>query len=196
MARAGLWRRNGARAIPVRVSHIDLRVSETGLPTVPHRRTLKGREDYMTDLSRLSALLAAHAGQEGALLPILHEVQAEYGFIPDESLAPIATALRLTRAEVAGVVGFYHDFRKAPAGRHVIKLCRAEACQAMGGETVQARLEAALGMKLGETKGGVTLEAVYCLGLCACAPAAMVNDRLVGRLDVAAAGAIAAEVRA
>ncbi len=148
----------------------------------------------MTDLARLHAILAAHEGREGALLPILHDVQAEFGHVPEAAFAPIGAALRLSRAEVAGVVGFYHDFRRAPAGRHVIKLCRAEACQAMGGAAIQARLEAALGMKLGETRGDVTLEAVYCLGLCACAPAAMVNDRLVGRLDADGLGEILAEV--
>lgn len=149
----------------------------------------------MQDATRLTEIIAAHAGQEGALLPILHDLQHEFGFIPEGAQAPIAAALRLSSAEVAGVIGFYHDFRKAPAGRHVIKLCRAEACQAMGGAAVQARLEAALGQKLGETKNGVTLEAVYCLGLCACAPSALVNDRLVGRLDAAAVAEIAAEVR-
>lgn len=148
----------------------------------------------MTDSPSLDAILAAHAGQEGALLPILHDIQRAFGHVPESAYAPVAAALRLTRAEVAGVVGFYHDFRKSPAGRHVIKLCRAEACQAMGGAEVQARLEAALGMKLGETRGGVTLEAVYCLGLCACAPAAMVDDRLAGRLTAAAVAEIVAEV--
>lgn len=141
-------------------------------------------------------VLAAHAGQEGALLPILHDLQLEFGYIPAQSYDAIAEALRLSRAEVAGVVGFYHDFRAAPAARHVIKLCRAEACQAMGGAVTQARLERALGMKLGETRGSVTLEAVYCLGLCACAPAAMVGDRLVGRLNEVTIAAIAEEVRA
>jgi len=149
----------------------------------------------MQDATRLTEIIAAHAGQEGALLPILHDLQHEFGFIPEGAQASIAAALRLSSAEVAGVIGFYRDFRKAPAGRHVIKLCRAEACQAMGGAAVQARLEAALGQKLGETKNGVTFEAVYCLGLCACAPTAMVNDRLVGRLDAAAVAGIAAEVR-
>ncbi|MBZ4021181.1 formate dehydrogenase subunit gamma [Rhodobacter sp. TJ_12] len=149
----------------------------------------------MTDFARLRAILTAHQGREGALLPILHDVQEAYGHIPDDTLEPIGAALRLSRAEVAGVVGFYHDFRRAPAGKHVIKLCRAEACQAMGGVGLQARLEAALGLKLGETKQDITLEATYCLGLCACAPAAMVNDRLIGRLDAAAVDAIAAEVR-
>lgn len=144
----------------------------------------------------VAAVLAAHAGQDGALLPILHDLQAEFGYVPPESYDAIAEALRLSRAEVAGVVGFYHDFRAAPAARHVIKLCRAEACQAMGGAATQARLERALGMKLGETRGSVTLEAVYCLGLCACGPAAMVGDRLVGRLDDTAIAAIAEEVRA
>lgn len=150
----------------------------------------------MTDTARLRAILAAHRGREGALLPILHDVQAAFGFIPDDAHASIAADLGLTRAEVAGVVGFYHDFRKAPAGRHVIKLCRAEACQAMGGDAVQARLETALGLLLGQGTEAVTLEAVYCLGLCACAPAAMVNDRLVGRLDAEAVAGIVAELGA
>ncbi|TQD35926.1 formate dehydrogenase subunit gamma [Rhodobacter capsulatus] len=150
----------------------------------------------MTDTARLRAILAAHRGREGALLPILHDVQAAFGFIPEDAYAPIAADLGLTRAEVAGVVGFYHDFRKAPAGRHVIKLCRAEACQAMGMDAVQARLESALGLRLGDSSEAVTLEAVYCLGLCACAPAAMVDDRLVGRLDAAAVAGIVAEMGA
>jgi formate dehydrogenase subunit gamma len=150
----------------------------------------------MTDTARLSEIVASHAEREGALLPILHDVQAEFGFIPETALDPIATALRLSRAEVAGVIGFYHDFRRQPAGRHVLKLCRAEACQAMGGVALQARLERALGQKIGETKDGITFEAVYCLGLCACAPAAQVDGRLVGRLDAAAVDALAEEMRA
>lgn len=150
----------------------------------------------MTDTARLSEIVASHAEREGALLPILHDVQAEFGFIPEAALDPIATALWLSRAEVAGVIGFYHDFRRQPAGRHVLKLCRAEACQAMGGVALQARLERALGQKIGETKDGITFEAVYCLGLCACAPAAQVDGRLVGRLDAAAVDALAEEMRA
>lgn len=150
----------------------------------------------MFDSARLAQILHAHEGVEGPLLPILHDIQESFGHIPEAALEPIAEALRLSRAEVVGVVGFYHDFRKTPAGAHVIKLCRAEACQSMGGAALQARLEAALGQKMGETKNGVTLEAVYCLGLCACAPAAMVDDRLIGRLDAARVDAIAQEVRA
>lgn len=150
----------------------------------------------MTEAARLAEIVASHAGQEGALLPILHDLQSEFGHIPEAAYAPISNALRISHAEVAGVVGFYHDFRTKPAGKHVIKLCRAEACQSMGGAATMAALERALGMKMGETKGGVTLEAVYCLGLCACAPAALVNDRLVGRIDAAKVDEIAQEVRA
>ncbi len=150
----------------------------------------------MTEDDRLAAILADHAGREGALLPILHDVQAAYGCVPADCYQPIADALRLSRAEVAGVVSFYHDFRDAPAGKHVIKLCRAEACQSMGGTEMIARLERALGMKVGETKGDVTLEAVYCLGLCACAPAAMVGDQLVGRASAERIEALVAEVSA
>lgn len=143
---------------------------------------------------RLAEILAVHRGREGALLPILHDVQAAFGHVPEASYQPIADALRLSRAEVAGVVSFYHDFREAPAGRHVIKVCRAEACQSMGGADLIARLETALGVKLGQTKGDVTLEAVYCLGLCACAPAAQVDGQLVGRASVARLEALVAEV--
>lgn len=150
----------------------------------------------MSEAARLAEIVASHVGQEGALLPILHELQEEFGHIPEAAYAPISTALRISHAEVAGVVGFYHDFRTKPAGKHVIKLCRAEACQSMGGAATMAQLERALGMKMGETKGGITLEAVYCLGLCACAPAALVNDRLVGRIDAAKVDEIAQEVRA
>jgi formate dehydrogenase subunit gamma len=119
------------------------------------------------------------------LLPILHDVQAEFGYIPQESLPQIALALNISRAEVHGVVSFYHDFRESPAGRSVVKLCRAEACQAMGGDTVAAHARAKLGVDWHETtpNGAVTLEPVFCLGLCACAPAAMVNGKLLGRVD-------------
>jgi formate dehydrogenase subunit gamma len=95
----------------------------------------------------------------------------------------IAEALNITRAEVHGVISFYHDFRRTPAGRHVLKLCRAEACQAAGGDALAAHAEARLGMPMGTTAadGSVTLEPVYCLGLCAVAPSAMLDGRVVGR---------------
>ena len=127
---------------------------------------------------RLADILAAHLHLEGPLLPILHAVQAEWGYIPDHAHAPIAAALNITRAELHGVVTFYHDFRREPAPAHVVKVCRAEACQARGGRSFEAAVRAALA-----ARPDVTVEAVYCLGLCACAPAAMVDGRLIGRAD-------------
>lgn len=133
----------------------------------------------------VTEVIAGHEGQEGSLLPILHDLQEAFGYIPEAAEPMIAQALNISRAEVHGVVTFYHDFRHEPAGRHVLKLCRAEACQSCGGDLLAARAEQKLGIKLGETTGDgrVTVEAVYCLGLCATAPSAMINGRLVGRLN-------------
>lgn len=135
------------------------------------------------DLGR--EIVGRHSGREGALLPILHDIQERLGWVPDEAAAHVAEALNLSRAEVHGVLTFYHDFRRAPAGRRVLKLCQAEACQARGGRVVTAAAEARLGVRLGQTSadGEITLEAVYCLGLCASGPAALLDDRPVGRLD-------------
>jgi formate dehydrogenase subunit gamma len=139
------------------------------------------------DPERLVEIIAAHASLDGPLLPILHAVQARFGCVPAEAVAIIAGALNLTRAEVHGVVSFYHDFRPAPAGAHVLRLCRAEACQAAGGDGLAAHAEQSLGVAMGQTTadGGVTLEAVYCLGLCASGPAAMLDGAPVARLDPA-----------
>jgi formate dehydrogenase subunit gamma len=136
------------------------------------------------------------AAVEGPLLPILHAVQDAFGHVPTAAVPVVAEVLNLTRAEVHGVVSFYHDFRRAEPGRHVVKLCRAEACQSMGGDALAAHAEQRLGVELGSTRsdGRVTLEPVYCLGLCATAPSAMVDGRVVGRLDAAAIERIAAEV--
>jgi formate dehydrogenase subunit gamma len=131
--------------------------------------------------SRLDDILAAHRGVEGALLPILHDVQAAFGFVPQEVLPVIARHLNISRAEVHGVVSFYHDFRDAPAGRHVVKLCRAEACQAVGGTALANAVMAAIGCDWHQTAGDVTVDPVFCLGLCACGPAAMVDGVLIGR---------------
>jgi formate dehydrogenase subunit gamma len=143
------------------------------------------------------AIVAELKGLEGPLLPILHEIQAEFGYVPQESLPVIARELNLSRAEVHGVVTFYHDFRERPAGRHVLKLCRAEACQSMGGEAVAERVKALLGIDFHQTTldGAVTLEPVYCLGLCSCAPSAMLDGEVHGRLDVAAAAELVEEAR-
>ncbi len=147
--------------------------------------------------ARVAEIVTAHQGMEGPLLPILHEVQAAFGHVPQAALPQIAEALRMTRAEVHGVMTFYHDFRAAPAGKHVLKLCRAEACQSMGADRVAAHAQARLGVDWHETTpdGRITLEPVYCLGLCACAPAAMVDGRVVGRVDEARVDALIAEVR-
>ena len=121
---------------------------------------------------------------DGALLPLLHALQEVFGCIPDAAIRPVAEALNLSRAEVHGVVSFYHDFRRSPPGRHVLRLCQAEACQSMGCRALAAQVEGRLGLRLGETSGDgrVTVEAVYCLGLCATAPSAMLDGQVIGRL--------------
>jgi formate dehydrogenase subunit gamma len=136
-------------------------------------------------VARTESIIDASIHLEGPLLPILHGVQEEFGFVPGDSLPVIAEALNLSKAEVHGVATFYHDFRKAPAGRHVLKLCQAEACQSMGSDAVAAMVKQTLGIGFHETArdGSVTLEPVYCLGLCACAPAAMLDGQVIGRLD-------------
>jgi formate dehydrogenase subunit gamma len=148
------------------------------------------------DETRATDILRRHKGREGALLPILHDIQAAYGCIPQEALPLIAQALNLTRAEVHGVVSFYHDFREQPAGRHVLKLCRAEACQSMNGEALAAQVLKHFGIPWGGTTadGRLTIEATYCLGLCACAPSAMLDGEPMARLTPASIDAIAAEV--
>ncbi len=147
--------------------------------------------------SRTTAVVNELKGLEGPLLPILHGIQDEFGYVPGESLPVIADLLNLSRAEVHGVVTFYHDYRNHPAGRHVLKLCRAEACQSMGGDAIAARMQQLLGIGFHETTkdGSVTLEPVYCLGLCACAPSAMFDGEVIGRLDADKVEEIAAEVR-
>jgi formate dehydrogenase subunit gamma len=146
---------------------------------------------------RAAEIISAHQALEGPLLPILHALQAAFGHVPPGAVTLVAEALNLTRAEVHGVVTFYHDFRQEPAGRHVLKLCRAEACQAAGGDALAARAQARLGVAVGGTtpNRSVTLEPVYCLGLCATAPAAMLDGRLVGRLDVQRLDALLAEAQ-
>jgi formate dehydrogenase subunit gamma len=138
------------------------------------------------------AIAARYNNKPDALLEILHDVQAELGHVPEKSLPAIANALNLSRAEVYGVATFYHDFHLKPTGKHVLKLCRAEACQSMGGRSLQAAVEKFLKIKVGETSvdGLITLEATYCLGLCASAPAIMVDDRPVARVDAKKAKAL------
>ena len=133
-----------------------------------------------------------YGNRPDALLEILHDLQEHLGFIPE-----VAKALNLSRAEVHGVVTFYHDYRREPAGRHVIKVCRAEACQSMGANELVSMIERFLKVKLGQTTadGAITLEAAYCLGNCALSPAVMVDDKLVGRVDAKKFETIVAECR-
>lgn len=135
----------------------------------------------------IGGIIAAHVELEGPLLPMLHAIQHAFGCVPAEAHAPICDALNITRAELHGVISFYHDFRDAPAGRHVLKICRAEACQSVGGVALGEAVLEKLGTHWGGTtaSGGVTVEPVYCLGLCACGPAAMLDGRVIGRADVA-----------
>src|SRR5262245_16044598 len=122
---------------------------------------INGQESW--NEARLCAIVAAHKDLEGPLLPILHAVQEAFGYVPQPAVPIIARELNLSRAEVHGVVTFYHDYRDKPAGRHVLKICRAEACQALGAEALVARAERRVGVSCGDTSadGRVTLEPVY-----------------------------------
>jgi formate dehydrogenase subunit gamma len=128
----------------------------------------------------------------GALLPVLHAIQAEFGYVDAAAIPLIADVLNLSEAEVFGVIGFYHDFRKKPAGRHLLRVCRAESCQAMGCENLIRHIEGRVGVKLGETAAdrSITVEAVYCLGNCALSPAMMLDGELYGRVSAMVADAL------
>ncbi len=141
--------------------------------------------DEPRDREDIAQIIARHASRPGPLMPILHDLQQQFGYVPESAIPMIADALNLSRAEVWGTFTFYHDFREAPAGKRVLKLCRSEACQAVGGDRLAARAERKLGIACGETTGDgrTTLEAVYCLGLCHSAPAAMLGDKLHALLD-------------
>ncbi len=145
---------------------------------------------------RIAEIIAPYLVKEGPAMPMLHAIQAAYGFVPDIAIPVVAQALNLSRAEVHGLVSFYHDFRHAPAGRHVLRLCRAEACQARGSEQVAAYASARLGITWHETTadGAITLEPVFCMGLCAAAPCGMLDERTVARLDQARLDAVLASV--
>ncbi len=134
---------------------------------------------------RAREIIAQHSQQNGAALPILHALQEAFGHIHRDAIAMVASALNLSRAEMHGIVTFYHDFRSAPPGERVLKLCRAEACQSMGADALAAHVRDKLGVDWGGTTADqrLTLEPVFCLGLCACAPTAMLDGRVFGRLD-------------
>jgi len=137
-----------------------------------------------TTEATIRALAEANAGRPGALLPILHAIQAELGYVPESAVPIVAKVLNLSRAEVHGVVTFYHFFRTRPPGRHTLYLCRAEACQSMGARELERHVKETLNVDFHETTadGRFTLEPVYCLGNCACSPAVMLDEDVHGRM--------------
>ena len=149
------------------------------------------------DADRARTIIAELQGLPGAALPILHALQEAFGYVPDAAVPLVADALTLSQAEVVGVIEFYHDFRRSPGGRHTLRVCRAEACQAMGCEALVAHLERSLGVAMGETTadGAVTLQPVYCLGNCALSPAVLLDRDLYGRVNPEKADALVAAAR-
>ena len=133
---------------------------------------------------KIESIVDEHRHKVGALLPILHAVQEEFGHIPFDSIPVMARLLGLSRAEIQGVMGFYHDFRSEPAGNHLVQICRAEACQAMGGRQLEEHVSKRLGVDYGQTtsNGKFTLEPVYCLGNCACSPSIRINNDVFARV--------------
>jgi formate dehydrogenase subunit gamma len=156
-------------------------------------------EDFMSDDASVvvGRAIDRHQHVPGGLLPLLHDIQDHLGFVPKDAVPRIARALNLSRAEVHGVISFYHHFRDVAPGRHVLQVCRAEACQSMGADALLARLREALGVDLHQTTadGAVTLEPIYCLGNCACAPSVMVDNQLRGRVTPERVPALVAELR-
>lgn len=137
-------------------------------------------------MSSIDAIIDLHQAKRGPLLPILHAVQEAFGFIPTDAVAIIAKRLNLSRAEVHGVISFYHDFKHEARGKNIVKICRAEACQSMGSRDLEQHAHKSLGLEYGETSedGLITLEPVYCLGNCACSPSVSVNQKVYARVDV------------
>lgn len=154
--------------------------------------------DHNDALTLVDQWIARHGASREQLLPLLHALQERIGFVDDAAVPVIASAFNLSLADVHGVISFYHDFRRRPAGRHVVKLCRAESCQARGSAAIEVAAAERLRVAMGETRGDgqVTLEPVYCLGLCAIGPSALVDGRPVARIDSAALERIATEVAA
>lgn len=162
----------------------------TAQPAAPVRQAL-------TPVQRETVLrvVQAQKGRPGPLLEVLHSVQSELGYLPPAAVPLIAKELNLSRAEVYGVVSFYHYFRQAPAGKHIVSVCRAESCQAMGGENLAEHAERRLGIAFEQTTpdGRFSLDPVYCLGNCACSPAVMIDGQLYGRVTPERFDALIAE---
>lgn len=145
----------------------------------------------------IQALIDTHRDQAGALLPILHALQDQLGYIPAEAIPLVAKRLNLSRAEVQGVVSFYHYFRSSPPGKYTLQICRAESCQAMGSRDLEAHAKTALGIDYHQTTadGAISLEPVYCLGNCACSPSVRVGNEVQGRMDALQLDALITELR-
>lgn len=145
----------------------------------------------------IDALIKKHQHQPGALLPLLHAIQDTIGYVPESFYTPISKALSLSVAEVHGVVTFYHHFRTHQPGRHIMQICRAESCQAMGSEALEAHAKQCLNIDYHQTTadGALTLEPVYCLGNCALSPSVMVDDEIYGRVSPSELDALIAEVK-
>lgn len=135
------------------------------------------------DAASTSEIVAEFDGRPEMLVQILQSIVMRFGWVPEDTIRQLAEELNLSRADVHGVVSFYHDFRTDEPGEHVIKICQAEACQAMGSQALTDYARRVLSMDLGDSENNVTLEAVYCLGNCACSPAVMVDGKTVGRVD-------------
>lgn len=133
----------------------------------------------------IEAIVEQHQSLEGPLLPLLHALQNEFGYVPNEAFTPICQALKISRAELQGVISFYHTFRQSPVGKHTLQVCRAEACQAMGSRELESEIKQLLGVDYHQTTQDqlVTLEPVYCLGNCACSPNIRVDNDIYGRVD-------------
>ncbi len=150
-----------------------------------------------TPTGPVAQAIAAHKHRQGPLLPILHDVQNALGHIPSDAVGEIASALNLSRAEVHGVVTFYHSFTSEQQGEHIVEVCRAESCQAMGGRDIEAAFKQQLGLDWGETSSDkkVTLEPVYCLGNCACSPSVRIGHKVYGRVDAARVAELIADIQ-
>jgi len=137
------------------------------------------------DTVRIEAIVQAQKSRPGAMLPVLHEIQAAFGYIPEQAIPIVAQGLNLSRAEVHGVITFYADFRTSPPGQHIVQVCRGEACQAIGGQELEAHAKRSLGVDFHQTTPDrrVTLEPVYCLGNCGCSPSVRVGDQILGRVS-------------
>ena len=148
--------------------------------------------------TKLDALIAQHQNMPGALLPLLHAIQDSIGYIPESAYMSISKALSLSVAEVHGVVTFYHYFRTHKPGRHILQICRAESCQSMGSEALEAHAKKCLNIDYHQTTSdqNITLEPVYCLGNCALSPAVMMDEEVYGRMTPADLDALVAEVAA